>query len=116
MFLEKIIKFTKIATTNTGLYVVPLVSGIAIAGALADGKVDENDTYILALAGATLIMGTIAARKENYAYNRLAKYCEHYGFTASVMLNSVDRRKARIYAEESDRMDQFEQALKDYRL
>ena len=116
MVLEKIIRFTKIATTNTGLYAVPLVVGIGIAGALADGKIDKNDTVALTLAGATLAIGTIGARKENYAYNRIAKYCEQYGFTASFILDPVDRRKVKIYAEESGKIDQFEQALKEYRI
>lgn len=116
MVLEKIIKFTKIATTNRGLYAVPLVFGVGIAGALADGKVDENDTVTLAFAGATLTIAAIAARKEQYAYNRIAKYCEQHGFTVSMMLDPVDRRKVKIYAEESGRLDQFENALKEYRL
>ena len=116
MVLEKIIRFTKIATTNTGLYVVPLVAGIGIAGALADGKIDEDDTVALVFAGATLAMGAAVTRKEQYEFNVITKYCEQYGFDQWFLQNPVDRRKVKIYAAETGRMDQFEQALTEHRL
>ncbi|MDP3698385.1 MAG: hypothetical protein Q8R47_02250 [Nanoarchaeota archaeon] len=116
MVLEKIIRFAKIATTNTELYVVPLVAGIGIASALADGKVDENDIIPFVFTGVTLAIGAVAARKEQYEFNRIASYCEQYGFDQWFLRNPVDRRKVKIYAEESGRLNQFEQALKEYRL
>ena len=116
MVLEKIIKFTKIATTNRGLYAVPLLAGMGIAIALADGKIDEDDTGALVLAGATLAIGAAAARREQYEFNVITKYCEKYGFDQWFLQNPVNRRKVKIYAAESGRMDQFEQAIKEYRL
>jgi len=117
MVLEKILRFTKIAATNPGLYIVPLIASVGIASALADGKVDKNDVVPFVFAGVTLAIGAVAARKENYTYNRIAKYCEKYGFNdIHMLLDPVHCRKVKIYAEESGRLDQFEQALKEYRL
>lgn len=116
MVLEKLIRSAKIAATNRGLYAVPLVAGIFIAAPLADGKVDRDDALILASAAAVLAIGALGIKKELFEYKVISKYCERYGFDKGIMLNQVDRRKAKFYAAESGRTNEFEQALKDYRI
>lgn len=119
MILEKLIRSAKIVTTNTGFYALPVVAGMWIAGSLVDGKIDKNDIPFLAGTGVLLAIAAVVTRKELYAYDRISDYCKQYGFDPWVLNhwnNPTDLRKAKLYATESGRMDQFEQAMREYRL
>ncbi|MBD3350180.1 MAG: hypothetical protein GF364_01685 [Candidatus Lokiarchaeota archaeon] len=114
MVLEKIVKFAKVASTNRLVPATYALAGTGAGLALVDGRISSMDIASLLMTGTIAAIGTASSVIEQKIYRDVERICENYGFTEDVMRNKSLRRKAKIYAADSGRMDEFTLALKQY--
>ena len=121
MVIGNIVKHAKIASTNRASDISLTIASLgALTGVVApvtDGKVDSLDAVLMAAAVSVVVIGgTVVYKMGQMIYRSVEETCENSGFTESVMRRDGLRRKAKIYATESGRMDEYELAFEDYQI
>lgn len=116
MILEKIVKYVKVAATNRLIPAGYALAGTSVGCALADGRISSVDIDSLSIAGTAAAILTLSFIMEQRVYKNVEIICENDGFTKNVIRDKQLRRKAKIYATESGRMNDFEFALNLYRI
>jgi len=115
MALEKIVKYAKVASTNRFIPATYALAGTAAGLILADGRISNPmEIASLLMAGVGLTIITTVSAQEQRIYRDVERICEERGFVEGVMRNKNLRRKAKIYAADSERMDEFTFALEQY--
>lgn len=112
--LEKIVKYVKIAFTNRFIPLGYGVAGISLGSIFADGKINSRDKYSLLIGGFATLISLTASEDEHRKYKNIEQICKNEGFIEKIMKDKDYRRKAKIYAAESGRMNEFAEALKRY--
>lgn len=111
MALEKIIKYAKVVSTNRFIPLTYVAGGIAIGATFVDEGTTNTEISSLLISGVSLAGVTAVSFIEYRLYRDVVRFCEKHGFREITMKNKPLRRKAKIYASESGRMEEFELAL-----
>jgi hypothetical protein len=110
-------KYVQLNPINTATYTICGTStGITLVDILSDGKIDSGNIVALGLAGLAVIGATVSSMYQKRVYDNTCQLIEEYGFTPEILQNKRTKKLAKIFAEEHDRVDEYQAALKQYQL
>ena len=113
---EALKKYAKLHPLSTIAYTV----GGTVAGTnlvdiiLSHGEVDTHNLVLLGITGLNVIGAKIASKYEERAYNLTCQHIEEHGFTPGLFEYEATRRLAEFFADENNRVDEYQNALKEY--
>ena len=91
-------------------------TGITLVDILSDGKIDSGNIVALSLAGLAAIGVTASSMYQKRAYDNTSQLIEEYGFTPEILQNRRTRKLAKIFADERNRVNEYQYALEQYQL
>ena len=110
-------KCVQLNPINTATYTICGTStGINLADILTDGKIDSGNIVALGLAGLAAGIATVSFVYQKRAYDNTCQLIEEYGFTPEILQRRRTRKLAKIFADEHNRVDEYQHALEQYQL